>query len=331
MTRAFGRRDILKAIAAATLLGRVTYADDPEGLPEKLVDALNALSGKHPGFRAAHAKGVVCEGEFVPSATAASLSKAPHLQGKPVKVTVRFSDSTGLPDVPDVAAGASPHGLAVRFHLPEGRSTDIVSNAFNGFAVSNGEDFLALLQAIARSGKDAPKPTALDTFLEAHPKAMKVVKAPKPAPASFATEPYFGVNAFQFTNAEGAERYGRYQIRPEAGSKCLTPEEAATKPANFLIDELTERLAKAPVKFRLVVQLAGKDDPVDDATAVWPDDRPVVELGVLSITAKVADNDAAQRALGFDPLRLVDGIEASDDPLLELRRSVYAVSRRRRK
>ncbi|MDB5352402.1 MAG: Catalase related subgroup [Planctomycetota bacterium] len=246
-------------------------------------------------------------------------------------MTVRFSDSTGLPDVPDGAAGASPHGMAVRFHLPGGGSTDIVSNAFNGFAVATGEDFLALLQAVARNGKDAPKPTELDRFLAAHTGAMRVVTAPKPTPASFATEPYFGVNAFMFTNAEGKASYGRYQLRPDAGSRFLTADEAAGKSTDFLIDELGDRLAKGPVKFRLVVQMAAAGDPVDDATAVWPDDRPVVELGVLSVTGKVADNDAAQRALGFDPLRLVDGIEASDDPLLELRRSVYSVSRRRRK
>jgi catalase len=331
MTRAFGRRDILRAMATATLLGRMVRADDPNGLPDQIVDAMNAIFGKHPGFRSAHAKGVVCEGNFVPSATARDLSKAAHLRGGPVKATIRFSDSTGLPDIPDLASGASPHGMAVRFHLPEGGSTDIVSNAFNGFAVASGEDFLAFLRAVAESGKDAPKPTPLDTFLEAHPRAKKVVTAPKPSPASFATEPYFGVNAFLFTNAEGKARYGRYQFRPEVGSKFLTAEAAAAKPANFLIDELGDQLEKGPVKFRIVVQLANEGDPVNDATAVWPEDRPVAELGVLSVTSKVLDNDTAQRALGFDPLRLVDGIEASDDPLLELRTAVYAVSRRRRK
>jgi catalase len=306
-------------------------ADDPKSVPEQIVDAMNALFGKHPGFRSAHAKGVVCEGEFVPSASAPGLSKAAHLQGKAVKATVRFSDSTGIPDVPDGASAASPHGLAVRFHLPGGGSTDIVSNAFNGFAVANGEDFLAFLRAVAESGKDAPKPTPLDKFLAAHPKAMKVVTAPKPTPASFATEPYFGVNAFLFTSAEGKARYGRYQFHPEAGSKFLTAEEAARKPANFLIDELGDRLAGGPAKFRLVVQLAAEGDPVDDATAVWPDDRPVVELGILTVNGRVADSDAAQRALGYDPLRLTEGIEASDDPLLEVRSEVYAVSRRRRR
>src|SRR5262249_37665204 len=154
----------------------------------------------------------------------------PHLKDRPVKVTVRFSDSTGIPDIPDGVPDAGPRGLAVRFHLLGGRSTDIVANAFNGFAVATGEDFLAFLKAVAASGKDAPKPTPLEKFLASPPQALKVVQTPKPVPASFATEPYFGVNAFAFTNAEGKSRFGRYQLRPEAGAKFLSAEEAARKP-----------------------------------------------------------------------------------------------------
>src|SRR5262249_50125289 len=200
-------------------------------------------------------------------------------------------------DIPDGVPDAGRRGMAVRFHLPGGGSTDIVANAHNGFAVATGEEFLAFLKAVAASGKDAPKPTAVEKFLASHPKALKVVTAPKPVPASFATEPYFGVNAFEFTNAEGKPRFGRYQLRPEAGAKCLSAEEAAKKSPTFLIDELGERLAKGPAKFRIVVQLAAEGDKTDDATEVWPDDRPTVELGVLSITAKAANSDAAQRAL----------------------------------
>jgi len=335
------RRQILRivvvALAAGFLPGRGTAGtDQPEkakDVSEQIVDTMNAIFGKHPGYRAAHAKGIVCEGEFTPAPTAAGLSRAPHLQaqGKPVRVTVRFSDSTGIPTVPDGAPGANPHGLAVRFHLPEGGSTDIVSNAYNGFAVSTAEDFVALLQALAGSGPDAPKPKPIERFLATHPKAVKAITAPKPTPVSFATEPYFGVNAFLFTNRDGKARYGRYQFRPEAGAEFLSDQDAAKQPANFLIDELGSRLSKGPAKFRLIVQLAAAGDPVNDATAVWPDDRPTVELGVLSVNHPVADNDAAQRALAFDPLRLVDGIEGSDDPLLEARSSVYAVSRRRRR
>ena len=164
-----------------------------------------------------------------------------------------------------------------------------------------------------------------------HPKALKAIKTMPLTPVSFATEPYFGVHAFLFTNKDGKPRYGRYQFRPEAGTQFLAAEDAAKKHPNFLFDELTDRLTKGPVKFRLVVQLAAEGDPVDDAAAVWPDDRPSVELGTLSVTHPVANNDAAQRALGYDPMRLVDGIEASDDPLLEARSAIYAASRRRRK
>src|SRR5262249_35208236 len=196
--------------------GGVTWGDEPEkSVHEQIVDVMNTLFGKHPGFRSAHAKGIVCEGEFTPALSASTLSRAPHLQGQPVKVTVRFSDSTGIPDIPDGLPDAGPRGMAVRFHLPGGGTTDIVTNAFNGFAVATGEDFLAFLKAVAASGKDAPQPTPLEKFLAAHPKARKVVTAPKPVPASFATEPYFGVNAFAFTNAEGKSRFGRYQLRPE--------------------------------------------------------------------------------------------------------------------
>jgi catalase len=330
MRREIQRRDVLKAMAAASLLG--LGADDPKGLPEQIVDTMNAIFGRHPGFRAAHAKGVVCEGEFTPSASATTLSKAPHLQGPAkVKTTVRFSDGTGIPDVPDGLPDAGPRGMAVRFHVPGGGETDIVTNAFNGFPVSDGEEFLALLRAIAATKPGSAKPTPIDKFLGDHPKAMKVATAPKPVPASFVTEPYFGVQAFTFTNAGGKSRLGRYRFLPMAGSTFLTAEEAVKKGPNFLIDELTERLARGPAALRLVVQLAAEGDVTDDSTVVWPEDRPMVELGVLSITGRVPDNDAAQRRLGFDPLRLVDGIAASDDPLLELRSEVYAVSRRRRR
>ena len=318
-------------IAAAALLAGPARADEARSLPEQTVDAFNAIFGKHPGSRAVHAKGVVCEGEFTPAAGAADVSKAAHLQRSAVRATVRFSDGTGLPEIADGAAGAGPRGMAIRFHLPGGGSTDIVANAFNGFAVAKGEDFLAFLRAVAATKPDSPKPTPVEAFLAGHPKAMKVVTASKPVPASFATEPYFGNNAFQFTNRDGKARFGRYQIRPVAAETFLSNDDAARKPPNFLIDELRERLAKGPAQFRIFLQVAAEGDPVDDATAVWPDDRPTFQLGLLSVMQPAADNDAAQKALGFDPLHLTDGIEASDDPLLEFRSAVYAVSRRRRK
>jgi catalase len=312
----------------ATLTG--SRAPDKQILYEQLVDTLNAVFGLHPGYRAVHAKGVVCEGVFKPAASAPSLTRAPHLQGGTVPVTVRFSDFAGIPNVPDGDASASPRGMSIRFHLPGGASTDIVAHSYDGFPVRTAEEFLAFLHALATSGPDAPKPTPLEIFLERHPHAKEFVQACKPTPRSFATEAYYGVDALRFTNREGVSRYGRYRILPIAGKRYLDPAEAARRPLNFLFDELTERLDRNPAEFRLVVQLAADEDPIDDPSVTWPDRRPQVELGTLTITRQVADSDVAQRKLAFDPGRLVDGIEPSEDPLIQARSAIYAIAARRR-
>jgi catalase len=81
------------------------------------------------------------------------------------------------------------------------------------------------------------------------------------------------------------------------------------------------------------LQLAEPGDQTNDGSVVWPDDRRKVELGVIAITSVVPDSAAAERELAFDPTRLVDGIELSDDPLPALRSRVYvySVAGRRRK
>ena len=88
--------------------------------PAELVDALNGVFGKQTDNRAVHAKGIVLQGKFTPSPLAASLSKAPHLQSATVPVTIRFSDFAGVPTIPDTDPNASPRGMAVKFHLPDG-------------------------------------------------------------------------------------------------------------------------------------------------------------------------------------------------------------------
>ena len=313
---------------AAGLLGTafaLTASADDKPLPVALVDALNTLAGgPHPGYRANHAKGVLVRGEFTPAPGARHFSKAPHF-AHAVPVLVRFSDATGVPTLPDADPNASPHGMAIRFQLPDG-STDIVSISANGFPVATPEDFLALLRAIAASGGGAPKPTPVEQFLGSHPAALKFVTTPKPAPESFATLAFYGVNAFKFTNARGQSHFARYQILPVAGDHALGEAEAAKAAPDYLMEELPRRIASGAVEFKLLAQVAAAGDPVDDATAVWPAERERVELGTLRLTAVVPDQVAAQRALLFNPLSLRDGIEASQDPVLLARPPAYAVS-----
>lgn len=298
---------------------------------EQTVDALNGVFGVHPGARAAHAKGIVLEGTFTPSASAAAISKAAHLQKKKaaIPVTVRFSDGPGVPTIPDTEPGAGPRGMAVKFHLPDKSVTDIVAHSFNGFPVATGAEVRDLFLAIAASKPDSPKPTALDTFLSTHPATKAFVEAPKPAPVSFGTLAYFGVNAFKFTNAKGTTTFGRYQLQPVGGEKVLTSEQVSKKGPDYLAEEIRDRVRRGPVKYKLLLQVAGPDDKIDDPTIAWPDSRKKVELGSLVITKAVKDSHAAEKQLLFMPGALVPGIEAAD-PMIADRSAAYIVSLSRR-
>jgi catalase len=219
--------------------------------------------------------------------------------------------------------------MATKFRMADGGENDIVAISANGFPVATGEDFLALLQAVGASGPSAPKPTALDTFLASHPAAAKFVAEPKPVAVSYGTQPFFGVNALKFTNAQGVSKFGRYRIVPEAGAAYVSDDEAAKRPPSALADNLRAAIEKGPVKFRLQVQLAAADDSTNDATKVWPDSRPIVELGEIAIT-KALDTKKVENGLLFMPTNLTKGIDVSDDPILNTRNEAYGESYGRR-
>ena len=176
-----------------------------------------------------------------------------------------------------------------------------------------------------------PHPNAIEQFLGAHPAALTFVQTPKPFPTSFAKESFFAVSAFKFTNADGISRYGRYRALPVASKEYLAEAEAAARSPNFLFDEIKERVAKEPVRFRVAVQLADDGDITDDATVRWPGERPQRAFGELTLNEIVADNAGEQQQIIFDPIPRVDGIQASADPLFEPRANVYLMSGRRRR
>jgi catalase len=300
-------------------------------LANDLIQQFDQLFGLHPGFRPAHAKGLMLSGTFTPAEGAQALTTAPHIVRTSTPVTVRFSNSTGIPQIPDSAPDANPRGLAIRFNLAEHVHTDIVSHSTDGFPTHTGQEFLEFLRAVAASGADVPSPKPVELFLGSHPAALAFVQAPKPFPVSLAEETYFGVTAFAFTNAAGETKFGRYRIVPEAGNAYLGDEQVAKLDPNYHFDEIAERVAKGPVRFKIVVQVAGEGDVVDDATRHWPESRELVELGALELNEVVSDSVAQQKHIIFDPIPRVEGIEASADPLLELRAAIYLLSGRRRR
>jgi catalase len=300
-------------------------------LGNDLIQQIDTIFGLHPGFRPAHAKGVLLTGTFTPALEAASLTRAPHVTRESTPVTVRFSDGTGVPFIPDNDPNANPRGFAIRFHLADHVHTDIISHSTDGFPTRTGQEFLEFLRAAATSGPSTPSPSPVEIFLGSHPAALAYVQTPKPGPSSFAKEAYFGVTAFRFINKDGLTRHGRYRITPAAGVEHLDAAAAEAKDANYLFDELTERIAAGPIRFDIHVQVANDGDTVDDATIHWPADRRVIPFGSIALTAKVPDDAHEQQRIIFDPIPRVDGIEASDDPLLELRAAIYLLSGRRRR
>jgi catalase len=301
---------------------------------EEIVDALGAVNGgPHPGYRAVHAKGTVCTGTFTATPEAAKLSHAAHLQGDPSETTVRFSNASGHPRTPDADALAG-RGMAVKFHLPDGEATDIVSVPLVVFLARTPEDFLELTRArIPDPETGQPDPEKLGAYLAEHPETGLALQKglPKLAPTtSFATSDYRALHAFGLVDADGGTHWGRYTWEPEAGCEYLTDEQREEAPRDYLQEEIGARLAEGIARFTLEFTLARDDDPLDDPTAEWEGERDVVELGELEVIEVIEDPETSDQPLVFDPMRLTDGIEPSADQILAARPKAYSVSIERR-
>ena len=321
-------RLIVAGIFASTGALTVGAAESARESPAQLVGALHSAFGEHHA-RAVHSKGVILEGKFAPTTDARTLSTAVLFTKTSVPVTVRFSDFTGIPDIPDTIDDANPRGFAVKFKPADGGGFDIVTHSFNGFPVANGHDFGLLLRAIAASGPGVAKPTPLETIFERIPAAKTFLTQQKSPPVSYATTPYFGVNAVGLTRPGRPRTVVRYQFVPAAGEHYLDDAEMKSKGANYLIEEVAARVAAAPIRFDWFAQLAGPDDDAADPSVAWPDTRKRIRLGTITIQRMGANDAAADKALALMPGRLPSGIEVVD-PMLNVRNEAYPISARER-
>jgi catalase len=299
----------------------------PDAVIAQLVETMRKLAGSHPGFRPAHAKGIVCAGEFRASPDAKRLTRASHLQGQPVTTIVRFANASGDPNVHDGLPGV--RSMSAKFQLADGKTADVLGNSVEGFPAKTPEDFLEFLQAqLPDPATGKPAPDAVPRFLGTHPVAAAFVGRlmQRPIPASYAQSSYHAEHAFRFTAADDTSRFGRYHFVPDAGEAYLTPADGGKRGQNFLREELESRLRGGPVVFRLMLQVAGERDSPDDASALWPAERQRVELGRLQISSISPTSAEDERRLVFDPTNRTDGIDLSADPILLARSAAYSIS-----
>src|SRR5918997_1587595 len=300
-------------------------------LAEDAVDAMNEATGRHPGFRAAHAKGTLWSGTFTATPEAKRLTRAAHMQGDPVRATVRFSNGGGNPGIPDYAKEG--RGLAVKLYLADGTKTDFVAVSTPVFVVRTPEDFVELSR-LRKPDPETGQPDMerLGAWLGEHPEALPAIQHVLGAdpPTSYAQVAYNGLHAYRWVNADGQARYVRFGWQPEAGEATISADEARAGGPDYLQEEIVRRVEVGPVAFRLVVRLAEEGDPVDDPTAAWPEEREAVEVGRLEITGPEEERERGDDVLVFDPTRVTDGIELSDDPILHFRSDAYAESVLRR-
>jgi catalase len=296
--------------------------------PGEAIDIVNGVFGRHAGFRALHAKGIVCRGSFTPDPAAASLTRAAHMHGGTLPATVRFSNAAGDPTRPDWLPG--PRGLAVKLYLPDGGRTDIVAVSSPRLPVRTPEDFIGLIKAQG----PGPRPGfRLPLFLLRHPGVVFALPSLMPTVmlrTSYAGITYFGIHAFSWVDGEDRATFVRYTLEPDVPAPRLSPKQAKRGGPDYLQNELRERLATGPAGYTLTLTIAEPGDPTDDPSAVWPAGRRQVTAGRLVVDALDTERETGDDVLVFDPTRVIDGIELSDDPVLRFRGPAYTESVARR-
>ena len=290
-----------------------------------MVESIHGIYGVHAGHRAAPRRACSAQRPSSRARKPPPSAGPPTCPGRRCAPTSGFSNGSGDPAARR-RSRRSGHGREV---LPAGLDDDGSCRlSLPAFFARTPEDLLAFNEA-RRVDPTTGQPdlARVGAYLAEHPEAMTAVNAAitLPIPASYAAFTYHAIHAYRFEAADGTVRHGRYHLVPEDGEHRLTDEEAA-RPPDYLRDELRRGSSGTQRVFRLDVEVAEADDPVDDPTAVWPDGRTVVELGRLEITGLAFDRDREGDVLVFDPTRVTDGIGLTADPILLARPGAYSIS-----
>jgi catalase len=294
---------------------------------DQVVTAIEATFGITPGERRNHIKGECAVGEFVGSPDAAAYSRSALFSGKPVPVVARFSLAGGNPKAPDTAK--SPRGMALEFRLPGNNVQHMTMLNIPIFGAMQPRTFLDLMIATRpdpATGK--PDPEKIKAFKATHPDnlAQSDYLAKNNPPAAYSSSSFWGIHTFKFINRDKRTTLVRWQFVPQDGEKRLTDEELKSSPQNFLEQALIDRAKQGPVRWDMMVSIGENGDTEDNPTIAWPDARKKIKAGTLTISSAMPQKGAECEKINYDPLVMADGIEATNDPILQFRSQAYAVS-----
>lgn len=312
------------ALGAASLSAPPASAQTAS--PEQIVEVMRKLSS-NPKARPSGAKGQCYVGTFTPTEDARKLSRSAAFE-KPSRVLARFSVGGNNPKVPDATKGVN-RGFSFRIDDGgRGQTEFVMVNAPVNF-VKSPEQMLGFLEARLPGADGQSDPAKIKAFSDANPETGNQTRwlMSKPIPASWVGVPYWAIHGYTLVSATGARQLVKFKMVPIGGEKGLTDEDAKAKPADFLVEELSARIAaNTPSGFEMMAILGKPGDETKNATERWDDEdnRPVVKLGTLAITAAEKNETCDQGT--FDPLNLARGIEGPSDPLFTSRQPAYAIS-----
>lgn len=331
----------------------------PEISAQAMLDAFKEDAPGHvDGTRWAHTHGIGVLGRFVASDVAARYCVASPFHATSVPVTARLSNGSSDPQRYDNRPDT--RGLAVKFHCDDGSEYDLLSMTLGAFGAQTREEFLEVSKAFV------PKPVVPETWFRRNILDPLMLRQPQPTlpagvtinggfglaqyagthafarafvleageaqvPVSWGRTAYHAVHAFVVVSPDGTRNAVRFSWQPVDGVFPVPPDQMQSLTTDFLTAEMRARLAHAPVRFTLKMTFADPGDDTSDPSTPWPITRRAVTMGTLYIEKMAVPEQVDVEHMSFNPMRLIAGIEPSDDAILRARGEIYQLGCRERR
>jgi catalase len=311
-------------------LEKITHFDR-ERIPERVVHARGA--GAHGYFEAYGTIGDEPSGKY----TRASLFQE---RGKRTPVFVRFSTVIHGGHSPENLR--DPRGFAAKFYTDDG-NWDLVGNNLQIFFIRDAIKFPDLVHAFKPDPvTNRQDPRRIFDFISLMPEAMHMITwlfSPWGIPANYREMRGAGVNTYKMYNMDGVGVLVKYHFIPRQGVRNLTQAEAENiGNFNHATQDLFDAIERGEFpEWELCVQIMSDDEHAEldfdplDATKIWPEEKfPLLPVGRMVLDRNPANYFAEVEQAAFGTGVLVDGLDFSDDKLLQGRTFSYSDTQRHR-